>query len=228
MPARRSSSGRAAATKGSSVRVDLSKVETRKKVEEGEYEVVVAEVTQEEGQKAPYLKWKFKIDEGTDSDGGVLYLNTSLSEQSLWNLKTLLDALGVDIPEDEFDLDLEELVDQRCMVSVELETWEGKKQPRVVDFWAVEKKDDKKKPANKDKTDEKSPPARGKRKTKPEPEEKDKLTQDQINDMDEGELEDIVKDYDLDVDLDKFRTLRKKQTAVIDAAEKAEMLSDDE
>jgi hypothetical protein len=201
MPARRSSGAKGSVRKGSSsVRVDLSKVETRKKVEEGEYEVVVTEVTQEEGQKAPYLKWKFKIDEGTDSDGGVLYLNTSLSEQSLWNLKTLLDALGVDIPEDEFDLDLEDLIDQRCMVSVELETYEGKKQSRVVDFWAVE--------------------------PEPEEEKKDKLTQEQINDMDESELEDIVKDYDLDVDLDKFRTLRKKQTAVIDAAEKAEMLED--
>lgn len=223
---------RGKASRGKKTTLDFSNVETRVKVEEGEYEVAVEECEEKEGNQAPYLAWKFKIDEGSESDGGVLYLNTSMSEAALWNLKALFEALGIEV-DGEMEVDPSEYVGERCMVSVDLETFEGKKRPRIVDFWAVPKKGKtatkgKAKPAEEDEPEEK--PARGKGKPagkgkgKPEPEEKENLTQDQITDMDEDELEDIVKEYDLEVDLSKFKTLRKKQTAVVDAAEKADVL----
>lgn len=226
---------RGKASRSKKTTLDFSNVETRVKVEEGEYEVAVEECEEKEGQVAPYLAWKFKIDEGSESDGGVLYLNTSMSEAALWNLKALFEALGIEV-DGEMEVDPSEYVGERCMVSIELETFEGKKRPRIVDFWAVPKKG---KPAakgkasakdEKDEEEEEEKPARGKGKpagkgkAKPEPEEKENLTQDQISDMDEDELEDIVKEYDLEVDLSKFKTLRKKQTAVVDAAEKADVL----
>lgn len=231
--------GKTRPSRGKKTTLDFSNVETRVKVEEGEYEVAVEECEEKEGQAAPYLAWKFKIDEGSESDGGVLYLNTSMSEAALWNLKALFEALGIEV-DGEMEVDPSEYIGERCMVSVELKTFEGKKRPHIVDFWAVPKKDKKAttkgkaKPKDEEEEDEpEEKPARGKSKPagkadkskgKPEPEEKENLTQDQITDMDEDELEDIVKEYDLEVDLSKFKTLRKKQTAVVDAAEKADVL----
>ena len=53
------------------------------------------------------------------------------------------------------------------------------------------------------------------------------VTADTINSMNQDELEALVEEHELDVDLDDFKTLRKKRTAVIDAAEEAEILADD-
>jgi hypothetical protein len=237
------------ARKGNVVELNFDGVESRTLVDPGEYDnAVVAEVTQEEGEKAPYLKWKFKLD-GGDFDGASLYLNTSLSEQSLWNLKGLLEALGVDIPEGPHDLDLDEIVDLPIGLVVEHEKYEGKNQARVVDFFAPEV-DSKKKGADKKgaktssrrgkaadddesekttsrsrrgkaKDDEK--PARGGSRRAKEPE---KLNQDEVADMSQEELEDVIEKYKLDVDLKEHRTLRKMANAVIDALEGEDLLED--
>lgn len=45
------------------------------------------------------------------------------------------------------------------------------------------------------------------------------FSEDDIQDMSEEQLEEVVDDHKLDVDLDKLKTLRKKQNAVIDALE---------
>jgi hypothetical protein len=45
--------------------------------------------------------------------------------------------------------------------------------------------------------------------------------------MNQEELEELVEEHDLDVDLDKFSTLRKKRVAVIDAAVEAELIAED-
>lgn len=208
----------------------LADVESRVDIPDGEYLVKVAEVTQEEGDKAPYLKWVFEIAEGK-SEGGKLYNNTSLSEKALWNLKTLLEALGVEIPEDEFDIEPDELVDLELMVSVELETFEGKKRPRIVDFWPVEEEKPKKgaKSSRRGARDEEDDePARGKKKTtKGKKKEPETVTQEAINEMDQNELEAFVEEHELDVDLAKLKTLRKMKAAVIDAGTEAEVVTED-
>lgn len=219
-------SSRRSKSKGLSI-PSLADVESRIDVPDGEYLVKVEEVTQEDGDKAPYLKWVFVIAEGK-SEGGKLYNNTSLSEKALWNLKTLLEALGVEIPDDEFDIDPEDLVDLELMVSVELETYEGKKRPKIVDFWPVEEEPKpargKAKRAAKEEADDDKPvrgkkPARGKAK---EPE----VTQEDINGMDQEELEAFVDENKLEVDLGKLKTLRKMRAAVIDAAEEEKLLAE--
>lgn len=53
------------------------------------------------------------------------------------------------------------------------------------------------------------------------------VTADDINAMNQDELEELVEEHELDVDLDDFKTLRKKRTAVVDAAEEAGILADD-
>lgn len=56
----------------------------------------------------------------------------------------------------------------------------------------------------------------------------DKVSADTVNEADEDALGEIIEEHSLDVDLDDFKTLRKKQAAVIDALETAELLEDDE
>lgn len=135
----------------------MKDVEGKIKLPEGEYVVEVSEVTEEEGNAAPYFKWKFKVCEG-DCTGGMLFYNTSLATQALWNLRSLMEALGVDVPDDDEEIDIEEFIGKTLMVTVEHDTYEGKKQSKIVDFWPDKKEDKKggksKKPARDAEEDE--------------------------------------------------------------------------
>ena len=202
----------------SSVRLDLSEVETRVLLDEGEYHLVVEEITQEDGDKAKYFKWKFRVAAG-DFDGQWLYYNTSLAPQSLWNLRTLLEALEVNIPDEAFDLDLEELVGMEMMGSVAHEIYEGKKQSKLVDFWTIEGTKAGKSETKAGKSETKA----GKSETKAA---EDGLTEEMINDMDEDELKEIAEEHELEVDFDSHRTLRKKQRAVVAEARAKGVLAD--
>lgn len=251
-------SRRAAAKRSNVVTLDLSGVEGRVNFTEGDHLLEVMEVTQEKGDKADYFSWKFKATEDSDSAGAIVYNNTSLSEQSLWNLRTLLEALGVEIPESEFELDLDEMPGLLVMGSIELETYEGKKRPRLADFWAAEEvkekpargkgkaaaKDDdepeltarqKRAAARKAKaSDEKDPEAkpsrssRGSGKSSSKKDDPEPVTEDDLNEMSEEELQDVIDEHELDVDLGEFKTLRRQRAAVIDAAQEAGAIADDE
>lgn len=205
-------------SKDTKITVNFKGVEGKRPlVDEGEFLVRVDEVTRDEGDAGEYWKWVFEIKEG-DFEGSKLYYNTSLSKDSLWNLKSLLEALGQDVPDDEMDIDLEDMVDLEMMVNVEHEKYNGKNQARVVDFWPAE--EDKKKDKNKKRGEREE---RGSRKNNKK---KDKIAQEEVEKMDEEELEDLVKEQDLPVDLDDFRTLTKKKNAVIDALEKEDLLEE--
>jgi flagellar biosynthesis GTPase FlhF len=54
----------------------------------------------------------------------------------------------------------------------------------------------------------------------------DTISQADINDMSQEELDDVIAEFKLDVDLSEFKTLRRMRTAVVDAAETAEVLAD--
>lgn len=258
--------------KANSVNVDLSNVEARVLVQEGEHKIKVVEVSEEQGDKAPYLKWIFEVVSKTNK-GGKVYYNTSLAPQALWNLRSLLEALEYEIPDSAFDLDFEELVDLECMVEISHEKYEGRPQAKPVNFWSVNdageeeeeeeeapkktsaKKASRKAEPEEDEEEEEEKPRRGKRSSKkeePEDEEdeeeeeeeegeapkkskatakksskkKASVTQDEINEMSQEELEDVIKEHDLDCDLSEHRTLRKMRQAVIDAAEEAGALSE--
>lgn len=53
------------------------------------------------------------------------------------------------------------------------------------------------------------------------------VTADDIAKMTQDELEELVEEHELEVDLDDYKTLRKKRTAVVDAAEEAGILAED-
>lgn len=53
------------------------------------------------------------------------------------------------------------------------------------------------------------------------------ITADDIGSMSEDDLEELIEEHELEVDLDDYKTLRKKRAAVVDAAEEADILEED-
>ena len=101
---------------------------------EGIHKVQVEDVTPEisASSEKPYLAWKFRTADGSYR----LYHNTSLQPQALFNLKQVLIALGVEVPNSVMKLNLDEVVGRKCYVEVEHEMYEGKKRARIIDFLA--------------------------------------------------------------------------------------------
>lgn len=101
---------------------------------EGIHKVQVEDVTPEvsASSEKPYLAWKFRTTNGSYR----LYHNTSLQPQALFNLKQVLIALGVEVPNSVMKLNLDEVVGRECYVEVEHEMYEGKKRARIIDFLA--------------------------------------------------------------------------------------------
>lgn len=118
-----------------SVNVDLSGVETsRKTIPEGVYTLVVDSATQKSSQGGnPMIVFEFSVAEGK-YQGSKLYENCSLQPQALFKLKSVLIALGLDIPNKAFDLDLKDLIGMTCEADVGHEVYEGKKKARILEY----------------------------------------------------------------------------------------------
>lgn len=118
-----------------SVNVDLSGVETsRKTIPEGVYTLVVDSATQKNSQGGnPMIVFEFSVAEGK-YQGSKLYENCSLQPQALFKLKSVLIALGMDIPNKAFDLDLKDLIGMTCEADVGHEVYEGKKKARILEY----------------------------------------------------------------------------------------------
>ena len=220
----------------------LADVETNFRFPEGTYEAKVAACSPGESKRSddPLIEWKFEITEGPFAGKSITH-RTSLSEKALWKLKQLLEALNYDIPEDEFDLDPDEVIDSELSIQIADRTYENDKGQDVtvsdVTGYAPagasaegaeeeeaeenEEKADKKqsrsstkRPASKKGGDEEEAPARSSKKGGKK---KAAATEDQVNAMDEEELETFIEEHELDVDLSGFKTLNKKRDAVIKA-----------
>lgn len=128
---------RRSASKKKTVKVDFSNVGKQFEADM-EYPVEVKVCTLEQGNEYPYLAFQFAgMDE--DYENSIMYHNASTSPQSLWRLKPLLEAMGYDVGDDEFEIDPDDYVGKRLMVA----TAEEKKQGggtaiRPVEFWELD------------------------------------------------------------------------------------------
>lgn len=218
----------------------------------GRYTAKVTSVEIKEGQKDDYIAWELAV-VGGDHDGAKLYYNTSLSPGALWNARGLFEAMGVDCEDDDFEVDPDELVGQEIGVEVEHELYEGRKRARVTDYFPAdedgdedqeEKKSKRSRDDDEDEDDDKKKSKRNRRASREEAEDEDddeddkksskkksdkkkaSLTGDAIDEMDQGELEDLIAEHELDVDLGDHRTLTKMRRAVKKAAQEAGALDD--
>lgn len=199
----------AAKAKSGKVSVDFTGVETRILLPEGVYNAVVEEVTMEEGEKANYLKWKFKtVDDDPKLNDKPLYNNTSLAAQSLWVLASLLDTLGVERPEGAMDIDLTELPGLEIGLVVEHEEYNGKMQSKVVDFT----------PANGEEGGDDEVVVEG-------GEDGDTYTTDEINEADAETLDAVVEASGIEVK--KSKKIAMYRAAVLAALEEAGLIDDE-
>ena len=240
--ARSARSSRRSSSK-SGVRLDLSKV--GKAFEPGkEYAVKIVECTLEEGTKAPYFNLKLAGVED-EYENSFMYHKASTSESSLWRLRPLLEAFGMEIPDGPMDISTEDFVGLTAMCSTYLERWDGGSSVRPDEFWPLEDsgsldddedEEEEEKPAKKskrkakqeepedDEDEEEEEKPKAKAKSKEKPKKKAGVSEDELNEMNEDELADLIEQHDLDVDLDDHKTLRKKRNAVMDALEEAGLL----
>lgn len=202
---------RGSSRSSSVITVDFKGVEGRRQVvPEGDYVLRVDTVTKEPGNAADQLVWVFEVDEG-DHKGAKVYHRTSLAPQALWNLRGVLEAMEVEVPDGPLDIDLTELPDSLVGGQIAHEEYQGRPQARIVDFFTLEDN-----PPAEEKKEEKG--STGSRRGG-KGEKLEKIKADEVSDMDEDELIEVVKKYKLDVDLDEQKTLRKKVNLVMDALE---------
>ena len=197
----------------SSVNVDLSGVEaSRKAIPEGTYEVVVNGATQKDSRDGnPMIAFEFEVAEGAHK-GAKLYENCSLQPQALFKLKSVLLALGMDIPNKAFDLNLRDLVGLTCEVEVGHEVYEGKKRARILQYNDPEE-------AREDDSDE----------------DDEESVEDKLQDLDFDELKDLAKDLDIAAsDIKRAKKAKALIELIMDSADEDDILealgedSDDE
>lgn len=187
----------------SSVNVDLSGVEaSRKAIPEGTYEVVVNEATQKDSRDGnPMIAFEFEVAEGAHK-GAKLYENCSLQPQALFKLKSVLLALGMDIPNKAFDLNLRDLVGLTCEVEVGHEVYEGKKRARILQYNDPED--------TQDEDDE---------------DEGEESVGDKLSELDFDELKDLAKDLDISAsDIKKAKKAKALIDLIMDSADEDDIL----
>ncbi len=93
---------------------------------EGQYLVELQETSSIKKSKTsgePKITWISKIMEG-EFEGKLLSWDTSLQEQALWNLKSMLEELD-DVEWDEDGFELDDCTYQKLIVDVIVEDYEG-------------------------------------------------------------------------------------------------------
>lgn len=200
--------------------VDLSNVETYTPMEEGKHLLKVVEIEEKEGDAGPYWAWKFEAAAKDGPSGSVIH-NTSFAKQALFNLKSLLESLQVDIPDSEFDLVIDDMIGLEMMAEIaheDVETDNGtRRYGRIVDHWPATEEDDK--PGKK--KDKEEHPVRKSSKKKD-------VTAEDVNEMSQDELEELIEAHKLDIDLGDFRTVSKMRAGVIDALTDAGVIEGEE
>lgn len=121
-----------------SISVDFTGVESSGRMEEGRHLLTVdgtPEVRTSENSGTDYINWKLK------GKGGVVYHTTSLQPQALWNLRNVLEAMGLEVPEGALDLDLDEMDGMTLGGEIIHEVYQGKRKAVLADIFPVSELD---------------------------------------------------------------------------------------
>lgn len=204
------------------LKVDFTGVESSKFIKKpGEYKLEVTEAIEEKSSsKNKMITVKFKVTEGK-SKGSVISAWFPLVKQSLWKLRDFLTCVGLEVPDDEMELELEELNGLACGAEVDMEEYDGSDRAKIKNFIGEDdveaSNDDSKDADEEDDADTKKSSKKSKKTSKKDEEEEDDV--EDVSSMDEDELEEFVKERGLDIELEDFGSIKKKRAAVEDALE---------
>lgn len=207
--------------KGNSVSVNFEGVKAFKAVPEGSYVLKITGAEKgESSNDNETINWDFEVAKG-EHKGAKLWYTTVLTEKSLWKLRELLEAAGQEVPDDEMDIDLDDLIGCELGAIVFHEEYEGKNRAKIGDFIAADEVD----AEDEDEDDDKKSKKKGKKSKKKDEDDEEEESDEEVPDvdsMDEDELTEFVSESGLDVDLDDYKNIKKKRAAVKEALESQE------
>lgn len=200
------------------------------KIKEGPYLMSVESVEDTESDAGNSMfKWTF-VGKEKAAKGKKFYLYTVYDPpDSLWKLRSLLEALGQEVPDGPLDLDLDEMVDLELIGIVGDEDYKGKTTSKLQDFESVDGEEAEEE-AEEDEDDKKGKGKKGaakKGKAGKGKKELEAMTADEVKALDDDEMEEVVEKYELEVELKDHKTPRRKASAIIAALEEKELLADD-
>lgn len=109
--------------KGNVVTVDFTGVKAGgATIPDGRYAAKITAVEQKEGKESgePYIELTWEVTSTKCNGREVKFDNYSLQPQALWRLKGLLEALEVEVPDGEQDIDFDEIIsdETECIIEV--------------------------------------------------------------------------------------------------------------
>lgn len=131
---------KSSSTSGDYISINMEGVEARTLLPEGDYIVAVDEIEKKTSENSghDFLSWKFKVASG-EYKGQAVFYNTSLQPQALFNLKGLLIALGVTVPNGAMKIRFNELIGEKAGVTVEHDSsYDGKPRAKIVDIFPLD------------------------------------------------------------------------------------------
>lgn len=179
--------------KSNGIKIDFTGVEARAAAHpEGRFAFAVedVEVKTSENSGNDYLQWVLK------SSKGKVYYITSLASHALWNLKSVLEAAGQDVPDGELEIDIDELKELEFGGEVVHEKYEGKTKGVIAEVFPVDEVEGDSEESDDEESDD-------------EESDDDEVTFESVQEMDLDELLELASDNDIKV--------TKKQQKDVDA-----------
>ena len=125
--------------KGNTISVNMKGVEAASFIDAGRYIATVESIEKGISTKGyDKLTWVFNIFNDDMKKLGRIYHTTSLQPQALFSLKNILVNMGVEVPDGQLDLDLNDLIEGSVGVEVDIEEYEGKQKSKIVKFFPLE------------------------------------------------------------------------------------------
>jgi hypothetical protein len=132
-------------TMGKIIRVDFTGVESgggiNPRVPESDYGLKCTGADLKKGTESekPYIDFAFKLTKGPKRGvGKTLHHSCSLQKQSLWNLRNLLESMGMTVPSKAVKIPVDKLKGKECAGTVVDDEYEGRKKSIIGSFFPLE------------------------------------------------------------------------------------------
>jgi len=205
--------------KNKKIKIDFKGVEgKRSTLPDDDYLVEVEAVELKEGAKAEYLEITMVVQSGSHK-GSKIWDRASLAPNALWRLRSLLEVMGIEVPDGALDIDPDDLIGTSFIAVTSQEGYtnsdgEKKVAVRMVDFYTAGEE------SVEEEEEEKPAKGKGKKKPEPEPEDEDEDTEEDDDEAPEDDDEESPEE--------KKKRLRKERRQARKGGSSAADEDDDE
>lgn len=120
------------------MKVDFTNVSESGGVAVGRHIAKVVDITKEQGDEYPYLKWDLVVVSGVSKGLHINHI-TSLKPSALFNLRNTLVSLGLDVPKSALSFDTDALKGKTLGIEVFLKESDGKEYSNIKKTFLPEK-----------------------------------------------------------------------------------------